>query len=148
MTKVYEYRHAVGLEETNALGNVYFTAYLSWQGRCRELFLREHAPEVFGLFRDGFRLVTTRVECDFHAELEPADEVVVRMRLEEMTGRSVTMGFDYLRPAGAAGEEEGAEGRVVARGRQEIASMRVGGGGELVPVPIPDPLRRALEPYR
>ncbi len=143
MTKTFEYRHAVGLEETNALGNVYFTAYLSWQGRCRELFLREHAPEVFDLFDDGLRLVTTRVECDFHAELRPRDEVVVQMRLEEITGRSVTMGFDYRRP----GTREGG-GEVVARGRQEIASMRVDADGELAPVPLPDVLRRALEPYR
>ena len=44
--RAYEYRHVVGFEETNLVGNVYFTEHLRWQGRCREMFLKEHAPEV------------------------------------------------------------------------------------------------------
>ena len=41
--RAYEYRHVVGFEETNLVGNVYFARFVSWQGRCRELFLRDHA---------------------------------------------------------------------------------------------------------
>lgn len=165
MTKAFEYRHPVGLEETNALGNVYFTAYLSWQGRCRELFLRREAPEVLRLLDEGLRLVTTHVSCDFYAELGPRDEVVVRMSLRELTDRTVAMGFDYFR-AGDAGRSpdvaagggdtvrQGAEQRgrddreLVARGRQEIACVRLEASGETVPTPVPEALRRALEPYR
>ena len=43
--RAYEYRHVVGFEETNVVGNVYFSRYVSWQGRCRELFLREGIPQ-------------------------------------------------------------------------------------------------------
>jgi len=42
----YEYRHVVVFEETNLVGNVYYVNHLRWQGRCREMFLREHAPLV------------------------------------------------------------------------------------------------------
>ena len=44
MTGYYEIRHTVGFEETNLVGNVYYVNYLRWQGRCREMFLRDHAP--------------------------------------------------------------------------------------------------------
>ena len=46
MEPYYEYRHLVGFEETNLVGNVYYVNYLRWQGRCREMFLLEHAPDV------------------------------------------------------------------------------------------------------
>ena len=41
MTRVYEYEHVVTFDETNLVGNVYYTNHLRWQGHCRELFLRE-----------------------------------------------------------------------------------------------------------
>ena len=46
MSGYYEYRHIVGFEETNLVGNVYYVNYLRWQGRCRELFLKDMAPDV------------------------------------------------------------------------------------------------------
>ena len=32
MDQYYEYRHVVGFEETNLVGNVYFVNHLRWQG--------------------------------------------------------------------------------------------------------------------
>ena len=42
----FEYQHLVGFEETNLVGNVYDVNHVRWQGRCREMFLRQHAPGV------------------------------------------------------------------------------------------------------
>jgi enediyne biosynthesis thioesterase len=133
--RAYEYRHTVGLEETNMVGNVYFARYVSWQGRCRELFLRDHAPAVLDDLGRGLRLVTTRVSCDYFAELEALDEVVVTMTLRALTQSRVAMRFEYTR-----GDE------LVARGEQEVACLRVVDGAH-VPVPVPEPLRAALLPY-
>lgn len=80
MPESFEYRHVVSLEESNALGNVYFTHYLSWQGRCRELFLREYGRDSLPTAAQDV-VVTTRCSCEYLAELEPFDEVAVRMRL-------------------------------------------------------------------
>ena len=134
--RAYEYEHTVGFEETNLVGNVYFTRYVSWQGRCRELFLRDHAPDVLAELSDGLRLVTTHVSCDYFAELRALDTVAVRMTLTRMTPGRVSMRFDYVR-----GEE------LVARGTQEIACLRAVDGAH-VPVPVPDALQAALGPYR
>ena len=59
--RVYEYRHIVGFEETNLVGNVYFVNHLRWQGRCRELFLRDHAPGVLAELDRGLSFVTIHV---------------------------------------------------------------------------------------
>src|SRR5437867_8597697 len=114
MTLAYEYRHIVCFEETNLVGNVYCVNHLSWQGRVREMFLREHAPDLIDELSRGLALATVRVSCEYLAELAAFDEVIIRMRLGELTQSRMTLLFEYFR-AGQSGEE------LVARGEQEVA---------------------------
>ncbi len=132
----YEFRHVVAFEETNLVGNVYYVNHLRWQGRCREMFLREHCPEVLAELSQGLMLVTTRCSCEYLSELMAFDEVIIRMKLVEMTQNRVTMSFDYLvsRPTG----EE-----LVARGEQQVACMRKD-GDHTVATAVPPALRNAL----
>ena len=44
--QAYEYKHVVSFDETNLVGNVYYSNHVRWQGLCREMFLYEHAPEM------------------------------------------------------------------------------------------------------
>ena len=133
--RAYEYPHVVSFEDTNLVGNVYFARYLSWQGRCRELFLRDHAPGLADALAADLRLVTTRASCEYFAELRAFDEVLVRMTLRAASQTRVAMSFDYLR-----------DGELVARGEQEAACLRVQDGA-LVPAAIPTELRDALDAY-
>jgi enediyne biosynthesis thioesterase len=137
--RFYEYRHIVSFEETNLVGNVYYTNHLSWQGRCRELFLREHAPDAIDELSRGLSLATTSCFCEYFAELTAFDEVIVRMRLVELVQNRMRLAFEYWRSKGG-GEE------LVARGEQQIACMRRE-DDRLVPAPVPQSLRQALAPY-
>jgi enediyne core biosynthesis thioesterase len=138
----------VGFEETNLVGNVYYVNHLRWQGRCREMFLHEHAPEVLRELAGGLALATVRCSCDYLAELQAFDEVAVRMRLAAMAQNRITLHFEYWRRA-AGGEE------LVARGEQQVACMRrvsptavpPGSAADMVAAPIPEALREALRPY-
>ena len=133
--RAYEYRHVVGFEETNLIVNVYYANHVRWQGRCREMFLRDRAPEVIEALKYGLVLVTTRVSCEFMAELFAFDEITLRMRLGELAQNRITMSFEYWR-----GEE------LVARGEQQVACMQRE-GKQVVPVPVPTQLREALREY-
>ena len=133
--RAYEYRHVVGFEETNLIGNVYYANHVRWQGRCREMFLRDRAPEVIEALKYGLVLVTTRVSCEFMAELFAFDEITLRMRLGELAQNRITMNFEYWR-----GEE------LVARGEQQVACMQRE-GEQVVAVPVPTQLREALREY-
>lgn len=137
--RVYEYRHVIGFEETNLVGNVYYLNHLRWQGRCRELFLREHAPEVLDNLRDGFALVTVQVSCEYLGELSAFDEIIVRMHLGALKQNRITMRFEYWKCA-AAGEE------LIARGEHQVACMRRE-GASLVVSPVPASLRAAIQLY-
>jgi enediyne biosynthesis thioesterase len=140
MRKTYEYRHTVMLEETNLLGNVYFSHYARWQGHCRELFLREFVPEVLlDLDPERDALVTTRCSCTYLAELVAFDEVSVRMALGDVTGNRLDLQFEYVRVA--PGPEE-----LVARGEQQLAWLRRD-GERYVPQRVPDSLLSAIEAY-
>lgn len=139
MSGYYEITHTVGFEETNLVGNVYYVNYLRWQGRCREMFLKEKAPAVLADVRDDLKLFTLKVECEFFSEITAFDELSIRMRLEELTQTQVQFAFDYVQVTG------GAE-NLVARGRQRIACMR-GPNTNTVPARVPQALRDALEPY-
>jgi enediyne biosynthesis thioesterase len=137
--KAYEHRHLVGFEETNLVGNVYYVNHLRWQGRCREMFLRDHAPEILEELARGLALATVRCSCDYLAEIEAFDEIAVRMRLGGIVQNRITLLFEYWRQAGE-GEE------LIARGEQVVACMRRE-GKRAVPAAIPGALREALKPY-
>jgi enediyne core biosynthesis thioesterase len=140
MDKYFEHRHTVGFEETNIVGNVYYVNYLRWQGRCREMFLKERAPEILRELDGDLKLFTLKVDCEFFAELTAFDDVSVRMRLVELGQTQLEFAFDYVKVDAEGGET------LVARGRQRVACMR-GPNTRTAPARVPEPLIRALEPY-
>jgi enediyne core biosynthesis thioesterase len=139
MANYYEIRHTVGFEETNLVGNVYYVNYLRWQGRCREMFLKEKAPEVLAELQEDLKLFTLKAECEFFAEITAFDELSIRMRLGELTQTQIQFSFDYVKL------HDGGE-TLIARGVQRIACMR-GANNETVPSRVPEKLRHAIAPY-
>jgi enediyne biosynthesis thioesterase len=129
----------VAFEETNLVGNVYFVNHLRWQGRCREFFLRDHAPEVLDELSHGLCFVTTNVSCEYLGELAVFDQVRIVMRLGEHVQNRLTLLFEYWVDA-AHGPE------LKARGMQTVACMRRD-GPRLVPSSVPRSLEEALRPY-
>ena len=139
MIKAYEYHHIVSFQETNLVGNVYYANYVQWQGRCREMFLKDNAPDIITELCQGLALVTVRVSCEYLSELFAFDNVIIRMRLGEIKQNRITMLFEYWRVT-----DEGEE--LVAKGEQQTACMRRE-DGETRPTPIPAQQKLALENY-
>jgi enediyne biosynthesis thioesterase len=137
--RAYEYTHIVGFEETNLVGNVYYVNHLRWQGRCREMFLHEHAPDVLAALENGLAMVTVKCSCEYMAELSAFDEITIRMRLGALAQNRMTLSFEYWR-RGIDGEQQ------VARGEQQVACMHRE-GDRLVATPIPGTLKEALRLY-
>jgi enediyne biosynthesis thioesterase len=135
----YEYRHIVSFEETNLVGNVYYVNYLRWQGRCREMFLLEQAPDILDELRGDLKLFTLKSECEYLAEISAFDELSIRMRLEDLTQTQIGFAFDYVHLVGSTEA-------LVARGSQRVACMR-GPNGMTAPARVPESLRWALERY-
>lgn len=138
MTGYYEYRHSVGFEETNLTGAVHYVNYLRWQGRCREMFLQEHAPDVLKDINDDLKLFTIKVSCEYFIDTRAFDEIAIRMRLVDLTQNQISFAFDYVRLCDKQ--------QLVARGHQRVACMR-GPNRNTRPADVPASLRAALEEY-
>ena len=143
MGNYYEYLHTVGFEETNIVGNVYYVNYLRWQGRCREMFLKTHEPDVLGDLQDDLKLFTLKVDCEFYAEITAFDELSIRMRLVDLAQTQLEFSFDYVKLDAL---NLGVGETLVARGRQRVACMR-GPNTRTTPSRVPEALVRALQPY-
>lgn len=138
--QVFRYTHVVSFQETNVVGNVYFTRHLEWQGRCRELFIHRYAPSVLDDLGGDLRLVTLRVACDYHAEVFAFDEIELEMRLIEQDRNRIRLGFVYWRMNASDGRA------MIAEGTQDLAAMVQTGRG-LAPCPLPEALTAALEGF-
>lgn len=138
--RAFEYRHTVGFEETNLVGNVYYANHIRWQGRCREMFLYHHCPTVLAELHRDLALITLRCSCEYLSELAAFDHLVIRMRLAELAQNRIVFSFDYVKLA------DGFE-TLAARGEQAVACMRRIPGGGLEPCPVPKELREALRAY-
>jgi enediyne core biosynthesis thioesterase len=135
--KYYTYEHVVGFEETNLVGNVYFANHVKWQGRVREMFLKDHAIEVLDLLKKDLVLVTTKVSCEYFSEIYALDVILIKMNVQEIKQNKVTMGFDYINKN---------ENKILAKGEQQIACMKKAENG-IEPTNIPLCLERALNLY-
>ena len=133
--RYFAYRHIVGFEETNLVGNVYYVNHLRWQGRCREMFLRERAPGTLRRLETDLALATVRCSCEYFAELAAFDEIEIRMTLQDLVQNRISMRFEYWK----IGEAD----RLVAAGEQQNAVMRRTANG-LEAAEIPQELRNAL----
>ncbi len=139
--RAFVHRHIICFEETNLVGNVYFARHVAWQGACREMFLRTHAPGVLGEIAQDLRLVTIRVACDYFQELRAFDEIELHMTLAHIHSNRIGLEFEYrLRRDGG--------GLKCAHGTQQIGCMRAARDGRLYPCPIPEDLALALGEFK
>jgi enediyne biosynthesis thioesterase len=137
--QTYDMKYTVTFEETNLVGNVYFTNYFSWQGRCRESFLSEQSPQILTELAAGeIRLVTAHASCDFVDEFAAFDEILVRMSLNRFIPYGVSLDFQFCLANSAA--------ETRARGRQDIKFLRRQGGGWNL-CEVPKALLTAVQRY-
>ena len=109
--RFFEYRTIVSFEETNVVGNVYFSNYFVWQGKCREYFLQKYAPQILDDFKAGYGMITKNSACDFYNEAFAFQNILIKMSLEKLIRTGMSMLFDYYR-------EDGDELTLLAQGRQ------------------------------
>jgi enediyne biosynthesis thioesterase len=133
----YRHTHRVTFADTNVVGNVYFSRFVDWQGRARELFLLDHAPSVVEELKTDLVMVTTRVECEFFAEVFAGDEIAIEHHLGQIAAHRIDLEFTYRRLPTS---------ELVARGRQQVACLRRA-GGDLQPVEVPDELGGAARRF-
>lgn len=96
------------------VGSVYFANYVRWQGKVREQFLADKAPEVLAELRNGLEHCAATANCRYHHALFPFGKVSLEISLDQLKENAALMNVDYFREAEdrrqlvASGSQEGA----------------------------------------
>jgi enediyne biosynthesis thioesterase len=115
----FEITHTVLFEETNLLGNVYFSNYFKWQGECREMYIKNHAPQmIHDIYSGAVALITLHSSCDYFSELRAFDEVVIALTLDNISQNRIKLSFEYFRL-----NAEGVKS-LIAAGKHEVGCFR------------------------
>ena len=141
---VYVYRPDITFDDTNVVGNIYFANFIRWQGACREMFLKEHAPGVLRAVTDRKLILhTTSVSCDYSDPVgaRVTDSIAIEMRLAHLRGGRMTVAFDYRRES-----PDGLASQRIASGKQAICCKRLSADGP-VPTVFPVELLLALRDF-
>lgn len=116
---------------------------LSWQGKCRELFLEDQTDSIMRLVTQReLILQTTSASLDWTGPVPQRDQAVrVEMRLESLKCGQMGVSFNY-----AIDEPRELQGLSFAIGRQSMSCKHML-GTSLLPCPLPSGLLHALREY-
>jgi acyl-CoA thioesterase FadM len=116
---------------------------LSWQGKCRELFLEDQTASIMHMVTQReLILQTTSASLDWSRRVPERDQAVrVEMRLESLKCGQMGVSFHYA--IDQPGESQGVP---FAIGHQSMSSKHMA-GSNLLPCPLPSELLHALREY-
>ncbi|GAB4194912.1 MAG: hypothetical protein Tsb002_26890 [Wenzhouxiangellaceae bacterium] len=115
---------STSLEESNLVGNVYYANYFIWQGRIRDMWLYEFAPEYLtGNGSDGeLRCINSRL--DYLRDAMPFDKVRVTASVLALYEDKLHLKFEYYRLLGGGDSEK------LAVGQHEAVWVKRNSAGE------------------
>ncbi len=123
--------------ETDAAGIVHFAAMICYMEQAEHAFWRHLESSVVQSLPTGGRLSwpRVRVECDYRGTARFEDLLQVSVRLARLGSKSLTFAFELSR-----------EGQIIAEGKMVTVCCEVQPNQPLSSVPIPDSLRKKLQP--
>jgi acyl-CoA thioesterase FadM len=92
-----DYLVDTGLEESNAVGNIYFANYGVWQGKARDRLLYRIAPSLYNSSATGSMIHCVATGTNHIREAMPFDRISVRTQISAVYERGVRLEFDYVR---------------------------------------------------
>ena len=110
-------------EDSNLVGNIYFSQYYSWQARLRDHYLFTHFPDIFQWSNKG-EFVCIYAEVNHLQEAMPFEIIEVSMYLYQFFTEGFTLYFEYYSVS-----EHGTRRRKLAHG--EHSAIWVPEGQEL-----------------
>lgn len=96
-------------DDTNSVGNVYFTNYIRWVGRAREMFFANCLP-TFDVRTTEFLILTRDVFHQFVSEIREFESAVVRLRVGKVNRKFVSLEHEIRTD----------DGRLVGKGNQQL----------------------------
>ena len=126
------------LEETNAVGNVYYGNYFIWQNRTLDLFFFQHIPEYYRVEQAQGEVLPLYSRMTYAREGMPFDKIRVDLYVDKVTEYGAIFQFQFFR--------ENLDGTLekLHSGEQEVVWAVRDENGTPVPSPWPKVVLEAL----
>lgn len=85
------------LEESNLVGNIYFSNYAKWLGKTQDLFFKEVSPEYFEGLGDKGEFFSLNCEVNYLQEAMPFDTILVKMYLDALYANGMGLYFEFFK---------------------------------------------------
>ncbi|WPD24620.1 MAG: SDR family NAD(P)-dependent oxidoreductase [Candidatus Electrothrix scaldis] len=121
-------------EDSNLVGNIYFSNYYAWQARVRDRYLVTQLPQIASQYLDK-DFVCVHAEVHHLQEAMPFETIEVSMYLYKLFEEGFVFYFEYYTI-----DEQGERGRKLAHGQHGVvwASCVHRKHGEIHPEKMPD----------
>ena len=142
----YVMEFSIPLNAVQNNGHLSALDLIRWQGKCRERFLTEHAPELLKSVAAGtLALHTNQVGFSLldDARIAPSDRIRVKMRMTDLKSR-LTVRFDYELTNDKSGKPTV---RRIATGTQILCCKRQNAEGHFAACVFPPEMLRALRGF-
>jgi len=126
---------STSLEESNLVGNIYFSNYYHWQGRLIDGYVHALAPTLFR-GQDAGSLQCLRSKVEHLREAMPFDHIEVSMALKQLYGNGLRLHFQYF--------HRDADGKLSKLAIAEADYVWIGGGEIAITRELPPSIRDGL----
>ncbi len=138
---VFEYDLQVGFKECGNLSRtVYYTSYLQWVGKVRELFMSDIASELVPQVASGdWGLVTNWAELNIFNEAKCYDKIKARFRLGKVYDSVIPLHCEFFKV------EDNGNLLPLAHVTQETTWVEIIGHGQVIPALFPPYFKNFLD---
>jgi phosphopantetheinyl transferase/acyl-CoA thioesterase FadM len=136
--EIFSNAYQTTLEETNAVGNVYYGNYFIWQNRTLDLFFFEHIPEYYRVEQAKGEVLPLYSRMTYLKEGMPFDKIRANLHVDKVTEFGAVFQFRFFR--------ENPDGSLVKlhRGKQEVVWVVRNEHGTPIPSAWPKRVLEAL----
>lgn len=133
--KTYTHEFTIRIHDVDAAGIVFFAQYLVFWHDAYEAFLADIGHSIHATIAAGEYIIPIkRCEADYHRPMRHGETIRAHLRLAELRGSSFVVTADFV------GTDDVRRATITTRHVcVDTKSME--------PVPVPEGLRAALEPY-
>ncbi len=132
------------LEDSNLVGNIYYSHYYSWQARVRDQFLYLQMPSLFQFDVKLGEFICVDAKVNHLQEAMPFESIEISMYLDRLSQDSLGLYFEYY-SVGHAHRRKLAYGNQTVVWHSNTAAKEAGNRNAITPAPMPAPIFDVLE---
>ncbi len=94
---IFENSFQTSLENSNLIGNIYFSNYSKWINSTKDLFLYNYKPNIFRKTEFDGEFATLECKISYMQEAMPFDKILVKMYLVKLFEKGMVLRYEIFK---------------------------------------------------